>query len=72
MIRFSEIKDLSVKELRNKESQVRREIFDLKMQQRMQKVADPLLIRFLKRDLARIKTALSLKPKEKAQATENS
>jgi large subunit ribosomal protein L29 len=60
---FSDIKDLTVEELRKRQSSLRGELVELKLKHSMGQVANPLEIRSRRRDVARIKTALSLKLK---------
>lgn len=60
---FSEIKDLTVDELRKRESTLRGELTELKMKHSMGQVANPIEIRFRRRDIAKIKSALSSKLK---------
>ena len=58
-MKFSEIEHLEKSELRQKLHQRRRELFDSRMKLKMQRLSNPLLIRFLRRDIARLQTALS-------------
>lgn len=60
---FSEIKDLTVAELRKRQSSLRNELTDMKLKHSMGQVANPLEIRSRRRDVARVKTALALKLK---------
>ncbi len=57
-IKFSEIRDLKPAELRQRLDQLRRELFDSRMQLKMKRLSNPLKIRFLRRDIARLQTAL--------------
>ena len=59
-MKFKEIKDLNVIELRKKLDQLNHKIFDSKMKLRMQRLPDPLTVRRLRKDRARIQTALNL------------
>lgn len=66
-MKFSEIKNLKQSELRKKLQQLRQDIFDAKMQLSMQRLPDPLTLRRLRRDRARIQTALNQPHQEKKQ-----
>ena len=57
-MKFNEIKNLNTLELRKKLTQVDQEIFDSKMKLSMQRLPNPLMIRHLRKDRARIQTAL--------------
>ena len=58
-MKFSEIVHLDSKELYRKLAQFKRELFDSRMKLKMQRLSNPLSIRFLRRDIARIQTVLS-------------
>ena len=58
-MKFSEISNLDQTELLKRANKLRREFFDSRMKQKMQRLSNPLSLRFLKRDIARIQTALS-------------
>ena len=58
-MKFSEIAHLDQKELWTKLSQKRKELFESRMKLKMQRLSNPLSIRFLRRDIARIQTVLS-------------
>lgn len=60
-MKFSDIRDLTVEELRRRMGQMREEHFDLKMKHSLGQVASPIAIRTLRRDIARIQTALNAK-----------
>jgi large subunit ribosomal protein L29 len=60
-VQFSEIKDLTVEELRKRLSQGRAELFEMKMKHAMGQVGSPITIRGKRRDLARFETALAQK-----------
>jgi len=60
---FAEIKDLTVEELRKRQSTIRTELTEMKLKHSMGQVANPLEIRARRRDVARVKTALALKLK---------
>lgn len=60
-MKYSDIKDLTVDELRKRGSELREELFELKMKNELGQVANPLRIREVRRGVARVKTALSRK-----------
>jgi large subunit ribosomal protein L29 len=62
-----EIMDLGAEELRRKESEVRDEIFRLKMKRTASALDNKMLIRTRKRDLARIMTVLRMRAAEGAK-----
>lgn len=51
-----EIRELSMDEMRQKEREVAEEIFRLRMRKSTGQLENPMRIRFLRRDLARLKT----------------
>jgi len=61
-MKFSEIKNLKQSELRKKLQQLSQDIFDAKMKLSMQRLPDPLTLRRLRKDRARIQTALNQQP----------
>lgn len=62
-MKFSEIANLEEVELIKKKTALRREFFESRMKLKMQRLSNPLSLRLLKRDIARIETALSMKRK---------
>jgi large subunit ribosomal protein L29 len=60
-MKFTELKDLTVDELRKKEKEMRTDLFDTSMKHKLGQVTNPLQIRSVRRDIARVKTALSAK-----------
>lgn len=62
-MKFSEIVHLEKKELWIKMNKLKKELFDSRMKLKMQRLSNPLSIRFLRRNIARIQTVLSLKNK---------
>ena len=53
-------KDLSVKELTEKLDERSEELENLRLQQATQQIANPLRIRFVRRDIARLKTLIRM------------
>ena len=62
-MKFSEIANLDEMELRKKKTLLRGQLFESRMKLKMQRLSNPLSLRLLKRDIARIETALSAKRK---------
>lgn len=62
-MRPSELRDLTVDELRRKEQDMRKEIFNLKFRLATGEVENPKRIRTLKKDIARILTIITQKSK---------
>lgn len=60
-MKFEEIKNLTVEELRKKNFEIREELFQLKMKNELGQVGNPLQIRMVRKDLARVNTALTQK-----------
>jgi len=58
-MKYSEIAHLDKKELWKRFGQLKKKLFESKMQLKMQRLNNPLSIRFLRRDIARIQTALN-------------
>ena len=62
-MKFAEIKNLETGELRKKLDQLNHKLFDSKMKLSMKRLPNPLEIRQLRKDRARIQTILSQKNK---------
>lgn len=60
-MKFTEIKDMSNAELVKKQKAAAKEIFTAKMKNSLGQLSNPLEIRKMRRELARIKTAISQK-----------
>lgn len=58
-MKFKEIASLNSTELRKRIGQARKGLFDSRIKLHTKKLANPLSIRFLRRDIARLKTALA-------------
>lgn len=57
-MKFAEIKDLSVAELKKKRSGLSQDLFEAKIKNSMGQLANPIEIRNLRKDIARINTAI--------------
>jgi len=60
-MKYSEIAHLDKKELWKRFGQLKKKLFQSKIQIKMQRESNPLSLRFLRRDIARIQTALNKK-----------
>ncbi len=60
-MKFEDVKDLTVEELRKRRLTLSEEMFQLKMKHSLGQVNNPIEIRNKRRDVARIQTALSTK-----------
>jgi len=66
-MKTKDLKDLAVEELRHKETEIRDEIFRLKMKRSASALENKMLIRNRRRDLARVKTFLRQKAEGKGK-----
>lgn len=57
MMKYAELRDLTAEELRQKEAGLQEELFKLRLRQATSQVENPMRIRNLRRDIARIRTA---------------
>ena len=60
-MKFSEIKDLTLEELLKREKSLKEESFMLEMKHALGQITNPLSVRSMRRDVARIKTAINQK-----------
>lgn len=60
-MKYKEIHDLTVEELRKRHQSMSEELFQAKMKSSMGQLGNPLVVRTLRRDIARINTLLSAK-----------
>ncbi len=60
-MKFSEIKDLSLKDLQKKRSTLSQELFEARMKNTIGQLANPLVIKQLRRNIARLNTAIVTK-----------
>lgn len=67
-MKFTEIKESTAKELRTRRHELRQEAFNLRVQQQSGQLERPHMLKAIRRDLARIETALSNKTREAATA----
>ena len=57
-MKFTEIKDMSVAELKKKRAGLSQELFEARIKNSMGQLANPIEIRNLRKDIARINTAI--------------
>ncbi len=57
-MKASEIRNLSVEEIREKVTGLEEEFFNLRFQAKMGQLSNPLMLRMVRRDIARAKTVL--------------
>lgn len=60
-MKFNEIKDLTVEELRKRLATKKTDLFEIRMKHCLGQVTNPLEIRTTRRDIAKVHTALSQK-----------
>ena len=65
-MKIKELRDLASEELRHKETELRDEIFRLRMKRSASALDNRMLIRSRRRDLARVMTLLRMKTEGKA------
>ncbi|OGW64658.1 MAG: 50S ribosomal protein L29 [Nitrospirae bacterium RIFCSPHIGHO2_02_FULL_40_19] len=63
--RVAELRPLTVDELREEESRLRKELFNLRFQKSTGEIENPLRIRQVKKDISRVLTLVSEKTKSK-------
>ena len=56
---FQKLRELSVEELQAREKELKEELFNLRFQQAIGQLANPMRIKECKRDIARVKTVLN-------------
>lgn len=60
-MKFADIKELTSSELRKRVVQLRGELFEARMKHTLGQLGNPVEIRLKRKDLARLKTALTMK-----------
>ncbi|MCR5610261.1 MAG: 50S ribosomal protein L29 [Clostridiales bacterium] len=56
---FQKLRELSVEELQAKEKELKEELFNLRFQQAIGQLANPMRLKECKRDIAKVKTVLT-------------
>jgi large subunit ribosomal protein L29 len=62
-MKAKELRDKTVEELSVKEADFKKELFNLRMQHATGQGENPMMLKSLKRDIARVKTIIALKQK---------
>jgi large subunit ribosomal protein L29 len=57
-MKYTDVKDMSVTELKKKKTTLTQDIFDMKIKNQLGQLSNPIQIRDLRKDLARVNTAL--------------
>jgi len=65
MKKLSELRELTVEELKQEEMNLRKELFNLRFQKATGEIENPLRIRHVKRDIARVLTVMTEKSNKK-------
>jgi len=65
-MKTAELRDTTIDELRKKEQDLRKELFNLRFQQATGEIENPMRIRAIKKDIAKILTVITEKNKRKA------
>jgi len=64
-MKASELRELSIDEVKEKQSELEEELFNLRFQAKMGQLSNPLRMRIVKRDIARAKTIINEHAREK-------
>lgn len=62
-MKASELKDLTFEELSKRESDMRKELFNLRFQKATGEIENPMRIKAIRKDIARVLTAMTDKKK---------
>jgi large subunit ribosomal protein L29 len=70
-VKAQELRELTEEELHDKEEELRKELFNLRFQMATAQIENPVRIREVRRDIARIKTVLRerLSPRSSEQSS---
>lgn len=63
-MKAAEIRDMTLEEARAREEELRKEVFNLRMRHATNQLENPLKLRTLRRDIARVKTIVAEKERE--------
>ncbi len=58
-MKVAELRELAVEELQRKEQDLRKELFNLRFQQATGEIENPMRIRAIRRDIARVLTVIT-------------
>ncbi|MBI5344039.1 MAG: 50S ribosomal protein L29 [Deltaproteobacteria bacterium] len=64
-MKVKEFRDMSLEELRAKEGELGKDLFNLRMRHTTAQLENPIKLRTIRRDIARIKTVMAAKAKER-------
>jgi large subunit ribosomal protein L29 len=67
-MKITEIRPLSIQELKEKAGALDEELFNLRFQEKMGQLSNPVRLRIVRRDIARIKTIITEKKSAKAKS----
>ena len=70
-MKSKEIREMTLDDMKAKAEELNKEIFALRMRNVTSQLENPLKIRSTRRDIARLKTVITEKQREKERATEN-
>ena len=59
----AEIRDMTLEEMKGKQDEVTKDLFNLRMRHATNQLENPLKLRYLKRDIARVRTIIAEKEK---------
>ena len=65
-MKAAELRETTIDELRKKEQDLRRELFNLRFQKATGEIENPMRMRAIKKDIAKILTVITEKNKRKA------
>ncbi|NOY64682.1 MAG: 50S ribosomal protein L29 [Nitrospirae bacterium] len=63
-MRPSELREMTIEELREKEKELRKELFNLRFQKATGEIQNPMRIRAVRKDIARILTIITEKERQ--------
>jgi len=63
-LRPSELREMTIEELREKEKELRKELFNLRFQKATGEIQNPMRIRAVRKDIARILTIITEKERQ--------
>ena len=63
-MKVSELKELAVEELQRKEQDLRKELFNLRFQQATGEIENPMRIRAIRKNIARVLTVITERDKK--------
>ena len=68
-MKASEMREMTVKELETKLADLKKELFNLRFQLAVNQLENPMRIKAVKKDIARVNTVITAKNQETADAT---